>query len=161
MGNQMKFATLCYLRQNDATLMIYRVKKKNDMHHGKWNGLGGKLIPGESPEDCAIREVYEESGLIVKDMELKGILTFPEFQPGEDWYAFVFLIEKFNGELIDSPEGLLSWIKNRDLASLNLWEGDRIFLPWLDKQGIFSAKFYYASGKLMDYEVKFYCEAKS
>jgi 8-oxo-dGTP diphosphatase len=160
MGNQMIFATLCYVRQGDSTLMIHRVKKDRDMHLGKWNGLGGKLFPGESPEDCAIREVFEESGLRVISLKLKGVLTFPQFQLGEDWYAFVFVINKFDGELIDSPEGHLCWIKNGDLMDLNLWEGDRIFLPWLEEPGIFSAKFYYSEGKLMDYVVNHYCSAQ-
>jgi len=160
MGNRMIFATLCYVQSGDSTLMIHRVKKDNDMHLGKWNGLGGKLIPGESPEECAIREVYEESGLRVIDLKLKGILTFPKFQPGEDWYAFVFVIDQFEGELIDSPEGHLSWIKKENILDLNLWDGDRFFLPWLDEPGIFSAKFCYNQGILVDYEVKHYCAAK-
>ena len=62
----MKIGTLCYIKKNNKTLMLHRVKKENDMHKNKWNGLGGKLIPGESPEECVIREIKEESGLILK-----------------------------------------------------------------------------------------------
>ena len=75
--------------------MMHRIKKKNDMHQGKWNGLGGKFEPGETPEDCASREIYEESGLRVRNLELKGLLTFPGFANEEDWYAFVFLVDQF------------------------------------------------------------------
>ena len=76
----MKLATLCYIRQNNKTLMLHRVKKKNDIHQDKWNGLGGKFLPGETPEECVVREVKEESGLHIIKPELKGILTFPEFR---------------------------------------------------------------------------------
>lgn len=152
----MKLATLCYLRKNDQTLMIHRVKKRNDMHRGKWNGLGGKLEPGESPEDCVRREVEEESGLLVKKMWLKGFLSFPGFANDEDWYAFVFVVPDFEGQIIESVEGDLEWIDNSDLFQLNLWEGDRIFLPWLDRPGIFSGKFVYRDGTLVEHSVCFY-----
>ncbi len=152
----MKLATLCYLRKNDQTLMIHRVKKRNDMHRGKWNGLGGKLEPGESPEDCVRREVEEESGLLVKKMWLKGFLSFPGFANDEDWYAFVFVVPDFEGQIIESVEGDLEWIDNSDLFQLNLWEGDRIFLPWLDIPGIFSGKFVYRDGTLVEHSVCFY-----
>lgn len=152
----MKLATLCYLRKNDQTLMIHRVKKRNDIHQGKWNGLGGKLELGESPEDCVRREVEEESGLLVKKMWLKGFLSFPGFANDEDWYAFVFVIPDYEGQLIESAEGDLKWVDNSELLQLNLWEGDRIFLPWLDKPGIFSGKFVYKDGSLIEHSVSFY-----
>ncbi|MCU0485198.1 MAG: 8-oxo-dGTP diphosphatase [Anaerolineales bacterium] len=136
--------------------MIHRIKKPNDMHQGKWNGLGGKLEPGETPEECAVREIYEESGLLVHQLTLKGLLTFPGFANEEDWYAFVFVAEPLDGELIDSPEGDLTWIDNQALLSLNLWEGDRIFLPWLDQPGIFSGKFVYLDNRLVSHGVVFY-----
>lgn len=136
--------------------MVHRVKKLNDMHQGKWNGLGGKFEPGETPEECAIREIYEESGFKVSDPVLKGLLTFPGFANDEDWYAFVFVARDFEGELIDSPEGVLGWIDDDRLLDLELWEGDRIFLKWLDHPGFFSAKFNYQDGKFIDYDVKFY-----
>ena len=152
----MKLATLCYVRRDGQTLMIHRVKKDNDMHQGKWNGLGGKLNPGESPDECAVREIYEESGLRVRDPQLKGLLTFPAFAKDEDWYVFVYVAKDFEGELIDSPEGDLRWVDDADLTSLNLWEGDPIFLPWLDKPGVFSGKFTYKDGKLVSHDVVFY-----
>ena len=136
--------------------MVHRVKKVNDIHEGKWNGLGGKLEPGETPEECARREIFEESGLSVGNLKLKGFLSFPEFARGEDWYAFVFVGEDPSGTLIESPEGVLDWVDTDRLTKLNLWEGDRYFLPWLDRPGFFSAKFAYREGELVEYSVDFY-----
>lgn len=152
-----RLGTLCYLRQDGKTLMVHRIKKPNDMHQGKWNGLGGKLESGETPEECAFREIYEESGLVVKNLIYKGLLTFPGFANEEDWYAFVFIANEFTGELIDSPEGNLEWVEDDRLVDLNLWEGDRLFIPWLDRPGVFSGKLTYQDGKLVDHQVVFYC----
>ena len=132
---------------------MHRVKKKNDIHQDKWNGLGGKFNPGESPEECVIREIEEESGYIIKNPDLKGVLTFPEFSPGDDWYVFVFVATDFDGEMIDSVEGNLKWIDNDQLLKLNLWEGDRHFIKLLDKDVFFSGKFNYKNGKLIDYSM--------
>ena len=154
----MKLATLCYVinKKSNSTLMIHRVKKENDYHQGKWNGLGGKFESGESPEECAIREIKEESGLNVKSVTMKGFITFPMFDGKEDWYVFLFVSDDFKGELIDSNEGDLAWIQNEKLMEINLWEGDKIFIPWLFKDKFFSAKFNYKEGEFVDYEVSFY-----
>ncbi len=152
----MKLATLCYVRRGGRTLMLHRVKKKDDVHEGKWNGLGGKFEPGESPEDCVVREVREESGLRIKSPVLKGVLTFPDFAKKEDWYVFVFTASAFSGRLIDSPEGELSWIRDADLLKLNLWAGDKVFLPLLRRRGHFSGKFHYRAGRLVRYSVEKY-----
>jgi len=152
----MKLATLCYIRNQGKTLMVHRIKKANDIHQGKWNGLGGKLEAGETPEECASREIFEESGLIVRKLEWKGILTFPDFANDEDWYAFVFLVPEFEGELIDSAEGDLRWIDNEELPNLNLWEGDTIFLPWLERPEFFSGKFVYKEGRLVEHQLGIY-----
>jgi 8-oxo-dGTP diphosphatase len=151
----MKLATLCYVRRGGQTLMLYRNKKKNDYHQGKWNGLGGKLDPGESPEECAVREVLEESGLRVGPPRLRGMITFPAFDGVDDWYTFLFTMDSPGGELIDSPEGTLSWIDDDKLLKLNLWPGDRIFIPWTFDDRFFSAKFVYAAGEFVGYEVTF------
>lgn len=152
----MKLATLCYVRKDGKTLMVHRNKKANDMHQGKWNGLGGKLEPGETPEECCIRELYEETGLIVRNPQLKGLITFPGFSNDEDWYTFLFVITDFDGQLIDSPEGELEWVEDDRLLELNLWEGDRIFIPWLEQPGFFSAKYVYKDNIFINHEETFY-----
>lgn len=152
----MKLATLCYVTKENKTLMLYRNKKQNDYHEGKWNGLGGKFEIGETPEECAVREIKEEAGLTVKSLKLKGFITFPLFDGKEDWYVFLFVIDKFDGDLIDSPEGKLEWIDNNKLLELNLWDGDKIFIPWLFQEKFFSAKFNYEKGEYKDYTVEFY-----
>jgi 8-oxo-dGTP diphosphatase len=149
-------ATLCYVRKDDFVLMLHRVKKTDDMHKGKWNGLGGKFEKGESPEDCVIREVSEESGLKIINPVLKGIITFPQFDGENDWLVFVFQSNKFTGELSASDEGILKWIKKDKLLNLNLWEGDKIFLPWVFEDKFFSAKFVYQNKKLIDWTVTKY-----
>lgn len=158
----MKLATLCYVKYRGKTLMVHRVKKANDMHAGKWNGLGGKFEPGETPEACAIREIEEESGLRVQTPQLHGVLTFPAFSDDEDWYAFLFTVHisaaQYAQELIDSPEGELRWIDDADLLALNLWPGDRIFLPWLEQSAFFSGSFDYVDGQLVSHDVVFYAE---
>lgn len=136
--------------------MIHRVKKAGDIHAGKWNGLGGKLEPGETPEECAAREIREESGLVARRLELKGVLSFPGFANDEDWYAFVFVVPEFEGQISESQEGYLQWIESTEIYNLNLWEGDRVFLPWLDQPGLFSGKFVYKNGRLVDHSVNFY-----
>jgi 8-oxo-dGTP diphosphatase len=135
--------------------MVYRNRKVNDIHEGKWNGLGGKFEAGETPEECVLREVLEESGLSIQNPKLCGLLMFPKFK-GNDWYVFVFTANDFTGELIDSPEGRLEWVPDEKMLSLNLWESDHIFMPWLKNGGFFSAKFEYQGDKMMGYEVAFH-----
>lgn len=149
-------ATLCYIQQKDKTLMLHRVKKVNDIHQDKWNGLGGKTESGESPEDCLVREIQEESGLTLTSYRLAGILTFPLFDGINDWQVFLYQATDFTGQLIDSQEGNLEWIPTDRLFDLNLWEGDKIFIKWMLEKRFFSAKFNYSNKKLIDYSVKFY-----
>ena len=151
----MILATLCYVKHDGHTLMVYRNKKPNDMHAGKWNGLGGKFEPGESPEECIMREVLEESGLSIHHPKMHGLLMFPNFKD-DDWYVFVFTAHEFSGELIDSPEGRLEWVLDEKLTALNLWESDQIFFPWLEKDAFFSAKFIYQGDEMQGYEVNFH-----
>lgn len=152
----MILATLCYVKQNGRTLMVFRDKKPNDIHEGKWNGLGGKFEAGETPEECVRREVREEAGLIIQNPRLHGLLMFPKFK-GNDWYVFVFTATEFSGELSESsPEGRLEWIEDEEFAGLNLWESDRIFLPWLKEKKFFSARFEYEGDAMREYSVLFY-----
>lgn len=149
----MKLTTLCYIEKDDKILFLYRNKKKNDVHRGKYIGLGGKLEPGESPDECIIREVKEESGLEIKHPVLRGIMTFPMFDGVEDWYTFLYSAHEFAGEISESDEGELYWVEKSDIERLDLWEGDRIFLDWMKNNEFFSAKFIYKDGKLQEYSV--------
>jgi 8-oxo-dGTP diphosphatase len=151
----MKLATLCYLKQNGKTLMLHRIKKANDIHAGKWNGLGGKLEAGESPEQCVVREVSEESGLVIEQPRFHGLLVFAGFK-GDDWYVWVFTAVKFSGDLVDSNEGRLEWVADDMVTSLNLWPSDHIFLPWLNQPQIFSARFQYDGDNMLGHTVSFY-----
>ena len=153
---RLKIGTLCYINNGKETLMLHRIKKKNDIHEGKWNGLGGKLIDGESPEECVVREVKEESGLDIKNPILKGILTFPKFDEVDDWMVFVFVSNEFSGELSECDEGVLEWIDNEKVMSLNLWDGDKIYMKWLTEHPFFSAKFIYKKRILQSHKVVFY-----
>lgn len=136
--------------------MMHRNKKPGDVHRGKWNGLGGKLDAGESPEECVIREIREESGLTIIEPRLRGVLTFPAFKPGEDWLVFLYTATKFEGEVVACAEGDLEWVSDERLAELPLWEGDRIFLPWLEQERFFSGKFTYVDGRLVSHTASFY-----
>ena len=149
-------ATLCYVRSGGRTLMMHRNKKEGDVHRGKWNGLGGKLDAGESPEECVIRELREESGLTIIEPRLRGVLTFPAFKNGEDWLVFVYTATRYEGSLGACAEGDLEWVEDARLATLPLWEGDLIFLPWLEQEKFFSGKFSYVDGRLARHEVSFY-----
>ncbi len=152
----MKLGTLCYINNGQQTLMLHRIKKENDMHKGKWNGLGGKLKNGESPEECVIREVKEESGLTIIKPSIKGIITFPAFDEIDDWMVFVFTSNQYTGSLIECDEGVLDWISNENIYNLNLWEGDKIFMRWLNDKPFFSAKFIYERKKYIKHSVIFY-----
>lgn len=108
----MILATLCYVQTGGKTLMTHRNKRADDAHLGKYNGLGGKFEPGESPEECVVREVFEESNLRIKP-RLRGVMTFPQFAKGHDWYCFLYTASEFEGDLKnDRPEGDLVWIEN-------------------------------------------------
>ena len=136
---------------------MHRNARSEDMHFGKWNAPGGKVEPGETPGECAVREVFEETALTVRDPRMRGVLTFPAFDDEEDWYVFVFTAEKFSGDLKQScHEGDLFWIEDVDLMELPLWEGDRIFMKWLDADRFFSGKFVYSTSGYESHSVVFY-----
>ena len=149
----MVLSTLCYVKKNGYTLMLHKNRRDGDIHSGKWNGLGGKLNAGETPEECVIREVEEESGLVIRNPSLRGFLTFPAFKDGVDWYVHVFVAHQFNGNLRPSSEGIPEWIQDERLLELNLWEGDPIFMKRLDENRFFSGKFVYQEGKLISHEL--------
>ena len=132
------------------------IHKRRGPQRGKWNGLGGKFEEGETPEACARREVREEAGLEVRDLRLRGFITFPLFDAEQDWYVFVFTCHAFEGVPRASDEGELHWVPDDELAGLELHEGDRVFLPWLDRDSFFSAEFVYESGGFVRHGVVFY-----
>lgn len=149
-------SALVYIRdlENKKTLMLYRNKKENDMHEGKWNGVGGKVEMGESPAECAIREVFEETGLKVSSPILKGFITFPNFSKGNDWIAFIYEFHGFSGELSECNEGTLEWIDDDKILDLNLWEGDYMFLPLVFENKFFSGKLVYENKKLVEHFIE-------
>lgn len=147
----MKQTTLCYLEKDEQYLMLHRVKKENDASHDKWIGVGGKCEKDESPDECMIREVKEETGLDVKEWKYRGIVTFiSDVWPCE--YMHLFSCLDWEGEMIACDEGDLEWIGKKDLFSLTLWPGDRIFLKLLDclDTPFFSLKLVYKGDDLVE-----------
>jgi 8-oxo-dGTP diphosphatase len=126
-------ATLGYVLSADRrrVLMIHRNSRPDDIHLGKYNGLGGKMEPGEDIAACMRREILEEAGIECQSMRLRGTLNWPGFgKQGEDWLGFIFLIDQFSGEPFErNPEGALEWVERDRLMELPMWEGDRHFLP--------------------------------
>lgn len=122
--------TLCYIERDGAYLMLHRVKKKNDVNHDKWIGLGGKFEQDESPDECLLREVYEESGLRLSSWRARGIITFVSTEAPTE-YMHLFTADAFEGEPGVCSEGVLEWVSKDRLDELTLWEGDRIFLRLL------------------------------
>ncbi len=153
----MIIATLCYIRKNGKTLMLHRNKKNYDYHEGKYNGIGGKLESGESPEECCFREIKEETGLTAHKLKYRGHLTFPVFDGTSDWLCFVYECCDFSGQLIDCNEGTLHWIDDEDIFKLNLWEGDPYFIDIIYRTNKnFSGKFIYHDKKMLSYNLTTY-----
>ena len=147
----MRNTTLCYIEQGRAYLMLHRVKKTVDENKDKWIGIGGKFEEGESPEDCLLREVREETGLTLKRWRYRGIVTFVSDEWGTE-YMHLFTADAWEGRLReDCDEGVLEWIDRERLLSLPIWEGDKIFLRLLD-EGVpfFSLKLRYAGDRLAE-----------
>ena len=147
----MKQTTLCYIDRGNSYLMLHRVKKANDASHGKWIGVGGKCEADESPDECMLREVKEETGLTVTRWHYRGIVTFiSDTWPNE--YMHLFTATEWQGEpdMSIDDEGTLAWIPKADLMTLTLWEGDRIFLQLLLDEGqpFFSLKLVYVQDEM-------------
>lgn len=144
----MKNTTLCYLEQDGRWLMLYRPPREDDANREKWLGVGGKCEEGESPEDCVLREVYEETGLRLLRYRYRGLVTFVSDRwPTE--YMHLFTSDAFAGDLRPCDEGELRWVKKEDVPALPIWEGDRIFLRLLEENApFFSLKLVYAGDRL-------------
>ena len=152
----MKLGVLIYLEDKKGRiLMIHR--EKEDEHKGLWLAPGGKVESNEAPHETAIREMQEETGLIIRNPEMKAILTFPDNGDspfGDEWHVFVFYSKKFSGILTSKcPEGRLEWIPKHELPKLPSWEGDQIFNSKILEPGFFSAKFVYSGKKLIDHTI--------
>lgn len=142
--------TLCYIEQDDKYLMLHRVKKENDMNKDKWIGVGGHFEPGESPEECLLREVKEETGLILTAWKFRGIVTFVSDQWDTE-YMCLFTADGFEGEILPCNEGTLEWVEKARIANLPIWEGDKIFLRLLQEEWeFFSLKLRYEGESLAE-----------
>ena len=150
----MRNTTLCYLERDGCYLMLHRIKKENDLNRDKWIGIGGKFEEGESPENCLLREVREETGLTLGSWRYCGIVTFVSDEWGTE-YMHLFHSEDFHGSLRECDEGSLEWIEKSALASLpGLWEGDRIFLRMMENnEPFFSLKLCYRGDLLTGAEL--------
>ena len=122
--------TLCYVTRGEEVLMLHRVKKKNDISKDKWIGIGGKFEGDESPDECLLREAWEETGLRLTSWQCRGVVTFLN-DTCEGEFMYLFTADGFEGELIDCPEGDLQWVNRDFLNRLPKWEGDQIFLDLL------------------------------
>lgn len=146
-----KLTTLCYLEKNDSYLLLHRIKKQNDINKDKWIGVGGHFEDFESPDECLVREVFEETGLKLNSYQFRGIITFVSDDSGEKMYEYMCLYTSsdFSGNMIDCDEGKLEWVKKADMKKLNFWEGDYIFLDLIEKnEPFFSLKLEYKNGSL-------------
>ena len=154
-----ELTTLCYIEQDNKYLMLHRVKKQNDINKDKYIGVGGHFEYGESPDECLLREVKEETGLTLLSYKTRGIVTFiygdpdiPEERVVE--YMHLYTADRFEGEQIECSEGELIWIDKKDVYDLPVWEGDKIFFRLLEeRRDFFSLKLVYdKDGTLIFYE---------
>ena len=136
-------STLCYIEKDGQYLMLHRTRKKHDVNKDKWIGVGGHFLPDESPEECLLREVREETGYTLLNYAFRGIVTFVSGD-GLTEYMCLYTADRFEGEPVECDEGELAWVPVKDVLSLNLWEGDRVFLKLLsDGEPFFSLKLVY------------------
>lgn len=142
--------TLCYIEKDDSYLMLHRVKKENDINKDKWIGVGGHFEENETPEECLLREVKEETGLELTSWKLRGVITFiTDIYPTE--YMFLYTANEYIGEMIECDEGNLEWVKKSDIYNLPIWEGDKVFFKLLeDDVECFSLKLRYEGDRLVE-----------
>ena len=144
----LKQTSLCYLERDGQYLMLHRTTKANDENHDKWIGVGGKFEEGESPEECMLREVREETGFAVTQWRYRAIVTFVSDIYGTE-YMHLFTCTGWTGEAKPCDEGVLEWVEKERIADLNIWEGDKIFLDLLRRdEPFFSLKLTYVGDTL-------------
>lgn len=148
-----KLTTLCYIERDGCYLMMHRVKKQNDINRDKWIGVGGHFEDCESPEECLLREVREETGLTLNSWKFRGIVTFVSTDSTGTIFEYMHLFtsDDFSGTMTDCDEGNLEWVQKSQLKNLNFWEGDYVFLDLIERnEPFFSLKLVYKDGKLTD-----------
>lgn len=155
----MRDSTLCYIKKDGCYLMMHRVKKKNDVNHDKWIGIGGKLEEGESPLDCVLREAREETGLTLETPYYRGLVTFSMISKGKliTEQMHLFSCDRFSGEMLsDCCEGNLEWVPIPKIEKLPIWEGDKIFLELLrTERRFFLLKLEYDEDVLLGHTLTF------
>lgn len=151
----MRETSLCYIEKNDCYLMMHRVKKVNDLNHDKWVGPGGKFEGSETPEECMLREVYEETGLKLTKYQYRGVVTFISDE-WEDEHMHLFTATEYEGEIGACNEGVLEWVPKDKINDLNLWEGDKIFFDLLNRANFFTLKLQYRGDELVNHETRIY-----
>ena len=145
----MNFTTLCYIEKENKYLMLHRTSKKKDGNKDKWIGVGGHFEKGESPEECLLREVKEETGLELTSYQFRGIVTFISDE-WPDEYMCLYTADRYTGDIGNCDEGELVWVEKGKIMDLNIWEGDKIFLKLLtENQPFFSLKLEYKGDKLV------------
>ncbi len=150
----MEETTLAYLRREGETLLLHRIGKKNDVNHGKWIGVGGHIENGETPEECMRREVWEETGLTVRDFLKRGVVRFLS----GDWQEIMHLytVDGFEGELHGCDEGELRWVPNQRIPFLEQWEGDKVFLDLISSGApFFRLTLVYDGDRLVSHRVEY------
>ena len=146
----MRNTTLCHIEKDGKYLMLHRIKKKNDLNQDKWVGIGGKFEDKESPEECNLRETFEETGLTLNSYKYCGIVTFVS-DIWETEYMHIFHSDSFSGELKECDEGELCWVDIKEIYNLPIWEGDKIFLRLIEeKSSFFSLKLEYKGDMLVN-----------
>lgn len=154
----MRMTTLCYIEKDGKYLMLHRIKKENDINRGKWIGVGGHGEHGESPEECLLREVREETGLVLTSYRFRGLITFVSNQCAPEMMC-LFTADGFEGELTDKcSEGELEWVDKEKVSALPTWEGDSLFLEPLlaDEKRFFTIKCVYEDDRLIENKIAFY-----
>ena len=153
-GDDMKkisLTTLCYIEKDDKYLMMHRVKKEKDLNKDKWVGVGGHFEADESPEECLLREVKEETGLMLTSWRFRGIVTFLSNEWPEAEYMCLYTADGFEGEIIICDEGTLEWVDKSKVYELPIWEGDKIFFRLLEEdRDFFSLKLRYEGNVLVE-----------
>lgn len=145
----MEKTVVCYLERDNMYLMLHRNKKQNDPNAGKWIGVGGHIMQDETPDKALLREVLEETGIVLSSYQKRGIVNF-HMDGVQTEMIYVYTASNFNGEITKCDEGDLAWVNKNEIFSLNIWEGDRIFLDTMMKEPVFfEYDLYYENNQLV------------